>query len=272
MSGVYWLASYPKSGNTWLRLLLRSYVTGGAAIDINATAPDGWSINGRKEFDESIGLTASDLTDAEIQAWWPAVLQKWVQGRSDPGYLKTHNMRGAFDFTLGAVYLVRDPRDVALSLARQSDRSIDAAIAMMGTQDNLMDRSHNRLQPRLLQSWGSWSQNVESWLAPAPFPVHILPYEAMRADPAAALSGLLPVLGFPVDDAAVKAAVAATALETLRAQEAANGFIEAEGPHRFFGDGCVAGWRHLLTPAQSSRIEEEHGRVMARLGYLDADH
>lgn len=270
MSGIYWLASYPKSGNTWLRLLLRSYAAGGAAVDINDTAADGWSINGRTQFDESIGIAASDLTDAEILAWWPSVLQKWAQGRTEPAYLKTHTMRGPFDSTLGAVYLVRDPRDVALSLARHTDRSIDAAIAIMGTQDNIMDRSRYRLQPRLLQSWGSWSQNVESWLAPAPFPVHIVPYEALRADPVAALSGLLPALGFPVDRAAVEAAVAATALETLRAQEAATRFVEAVGPHRFFGEGRVDGWRDHLTPAQSARIEADHGRVMARLGYLDA--
>lgn len=272
MSGIYWLASYPKSGNTWLRLLLRSYAAGGAAVDINDTAPDGWSLNGRTQFDESIGIAASDLTDAEILAWWPSVLQKWAQARAEPAYLKTHMMRGPFDFTLGAVYLVRDPRDVALSLARHTGRSIDAAIAIMGTQDKIMDRSRYRLQPRLLQSWGSWSQNVESWLAPAPFPVRVVRYEAIRADPVAALSGLLPALGFPVDHAAVKAAAAATALETLRAQEDATGFVEAVGPHRFFGEGRVEGWRDRLTPAQTDRIEAEHGRVMARLGYLGADY
>lgn len=272
MSGIYWLASYPKSGNTWLRLLLHSYAAGGAAVDINGTAPDGWSIGGRTLFDESIGLAASDLTDAEIRAWWPSVLQKWAQARTDAAYLKIHTMCRPSDFTLGAVYLVRDPRDVALSLARHTDRSIDAAITIMGTQDKIMNRSRNRLQPRLSEFWGSWSQNVESWLAPAPFPVHIVPYEAMRADPAAALSGLLPALGFPVDHATVKAAIAATALETLRAQEAAKGFVEAVGPHRFFGEGRVGGWRDRLAPAQAARIEADHGQMMARLGYLDADH
>ncbi|KJV09956.1 hypothetical protein VZ95_08190 [Elstera litoralis] len=272
MSGIYWLASYPKSGNTWLRLLLHSYVAGGAAVDINGAAPDGWNVNGRTQFDEAVGLAASDLTDAEILAWWPAALQKWVQARAEPAYLKTHGMAAPWDFTRGAVYLVRDPRDVALSLARHTDRSLDTAIEIMGTRDKLMNRSRYWLQRRLLQSWGSWSQNVESWLAPAPFPVHIVSYEAMRADPAAALSGLLPALGFQVDPGAIKAAVAATALETLQAQEAAKGFVEAEGPNRFFGEGRVQGWRDRLTPAQIARIETDHGPVMRRLGYLDAHH
>lgn len=272
MSGIYWLASYPKSGNTWLRLLLHSYVAGGVVVDINATAPEGWSVNGRTQFDEAIGLAASDLTDAEILAWWPSALQKWAQARPKPAYLKTHAMGAPWEFTLGAVYLVRDPRDVVLSLARHAACSLDAAIEIMGTRDKLMNRSRYRLQRHLLQSWGSWSQNVESWLAPTPFPIHILSYEAMRADPAAALSGLLPALGFPVDPAAVEAAVAATALETLRAQEATKGFVEAVGPNRFFGEGRVQGWRDRLTPAQIARIETDHGPMMRRLGYLPADH
>ncbi|MFY8106728.1 MAG: sulfotransferase domain-containing protein [Elstera sp.] len=272
MSGIYWLASYPKSGNTWLRLLLRSYRSGGTAVDINDLAEDGWIINSRTQFDEQIGFAASDLTDAEILHWWPSALQKWAQSRTEPAYLKTHAPGAPGDFTLGAVYLVRDPRDVALSLARHINRSVDDAIDMMGTPDKLMNRSRYRLQPRLLESWGSWSQNIESWLAPMPFPIHVLSYEAMRADPVAALSGLLPVLGFPVDPAAVEAAVAATALDTLRAQEVARGFAEAEGPNRFFGEGRVQGWRDRLTPAQISRIEADHGPMMRRLGYLPADH
>ncbi|MCA1198850.1 sulfotransferase domain-containing protein [Sphingomonas sp. R647] len=272
MSGIYWLASYPKSGNTWLRLLLRSYAAGGAAVDINAAAPKGWSINARAVFDEAIGVAASDLTDREILAWWPSVLRQWALGRRDPAYLKTHMIAWPFDLSLGAVYLVRDPRDVALSLARHADRSIDAAITMMGTRDKIMDRSRDQLPSRLPQLWGSWSQNVESWLGALPFPVHVQSYEALRADPAAALTELLPVLGFQVDRAAIDAAVAATALETLRAQEAARGFVEAEGPNRFFGEGRVGGWRDRLTPAQCARIKADHGPAMARLGYLDPDY
>ena len=272
MSGIYWLASYPKSGNTWLRLLLRSYAAGGAAVDINAAAPEGWSINARAVFDESVGVTASDLTDAEVLAWWPSVLRQWALERRDPAYLKTHMMAWPFDLALGAVYLVRDPRDVAVSLARHADRSIDAAIAMMWTRDKIMDGSRDQLPSRLPQLWGSWSQNVESWLGPLPFPVHVQSYEALRADPASALTELLPVLGFRVDRPAIDAAVAATALETLQAQEALTGFVEAEGPQRFFGEGRVGGWRDHLTPAQRARIEADHAPAMARLGYLDPDY
>lgn len=73
---LYWLVSYPKLGNTWLRLLLHSYLAGGAAVDINNMALDGWSVNQRALFDEAIGVSALDLTDEEILTWWPWVLRE----------------------------------------------------------------------------------------------------------------------------------------------------------------------------------------------------
>lgn len=279
MTGIYWLTSYPKSGNTWLRLLLRSYAAGGAAVDINDMASEGWRGSDRAWFDEAIGVAASDLTNAEISAWRQSALENREWTLASPAYLKTHDMRQPLPGNpvpkpdpraLGAVYLVRDPRDVALSLARHLGRSVDDAITVMGTRDQVMNQSRHRLRPRLLETWGSWSQNVESWQAPAPFPVHVVHYEMLRAEPEAAFGGILSALGLSADAETINAAVAATALEKLRMQEAEKGFNEWPGARGFFGEGRVQGWRDRLTPAQITRIETNHGPVMRALGYLNA--
>lgn len=274
MSGVCWLASYPKSGNTWLRLLLQSYFGGGVVVDINAITLGAMCNRDRAQFDEVIGVAAADLTGDEIRAWRPAMFRAWMQTLSRPAYIKTHELRGeiAADQTAAAIYLVRDPRDVALSLARHMQASVDRAIAVMGTSDQRFGQSRTKLLPRLLDIWGSWSQNVESWLAPAGFPIHILRYETLRAEPSAALTGILSALGLPIDPQAVEAAIAATALETLRAQEDAHGFGEWPGEPGFFGDGRVQGWRDCLTSAQIARIEADHGPTMQRLGYLGTNY
>jgi aryl sulfotransferase len=277
MSGIYWLASYPKSGNTWVRLLLQSYTAGGTAVHINALTLGGGRGAERALFDELIGIPAGDLTDAEILAWQPYAFDQWLRQLNQRLYLKTHNIcspvsiTGAAclaDLVRGGIYLVRDPRDVAVSLARHIGQSVDDAITLMGTPDRRMCRSRRVLRPRLLEVWGSWSENVEGWLDRAPFPVHLLPYESMRADPRAALTGLIAALGLLVDPLAVEAAVAATDLTELRRQEATAGFAEWRGVGGFFGEGRVQGWRDRLTPAQIARIEADHGPVMRRLGYL----
>lgn len=106
-----------------------------------------------------------------------------------------------------------------------------------------MSLSRYRLEPHLVQCGGSWSQNVENWMAPAPFPIRVPPCEKTRADPVAALEEFLPTLGLSVNHEAATAAAKSTALETLRKREASQGFAEAAGPHRFFGDGRIEGWR-----------------------------
>jgi aryl sulfotransferase len=277
MSGLYWLASYPKSGNTWLRLLLQSYLAGGAAVDINAIAMGAGLSDQRAQFDEAIGVAASDLTHAEILAWQGLGLRAWLQKFNQAVYVKTHGVYtptslcgspSVAEVTLGAIYLLRDPRDVALSLARHIDQGVDVAITLMGTPDKTMNRSRSYLKPRLPETWGSWSQNVEGWLAPRALPVHVVRYEALRAAPQAALLGILTALQLPIDLDAIQAAIAATDLAGLRAQEAAKGFTEGFGAQAFFGEGRVQGWCDRLTPPQVARIEADHGPMMARFGYL----
>lgn len=144
------------------------------------------------------------------------MLREWARARTEPAYLKTHAQEQSSGFTLGAIYLVRDPRVVALPLARHLNCSIDVAIAVMGRPNQIMSLSRYRLEPHLVQCRGSWSQNVENWMAPAPFPIHVLPYEKIRADPVAALVEILPTLGLSVNHEAATAAAKSTALETLR--------------------------------------------------------
>ncbi|GAB3123880.1 sulfotransferase domain-containing protein [Novispirillum itersonii] len=281
MQGLYWLASYPRSGNTWLRLMLDSYQRGGGAVDINALS---WAsqmsglMYSRSFADDVLGVSTGDLTPAEVLALRPTVLRAVCGRAAGPVALKTHDMRLRLpggdwllpaDVTLGGVCLVRDPRDVALSLARLLDCPVERAIAVMAEPGHRRGASVRRQGGQLVTLLGSWSEHVASWLDPHPFAVAVIRYEDMRRDPATALGTLLPHLGYPVDPGRVAAAVAETALETLRRQEAENGFSENLSRNRFFGAGAVGGWRSGLTAVQADRICRDHGAVMRRLGYLD---
>lgn len=278
MSGVYWLASYPKSGNTWLRLMIQFCLGDASEADINDMSAIPLYGAERSVFDEYVGVAASDLTSDEVLAWRPEVLRARMRGEALPRVLKTHDARVRVagggdlipaDISLAAVHLVRDPRDVVLSLARHLDVDVDQAIAFMADERTLMGKSREWLSPQLWQFWSSWSGHTRSWLEPAPFPVLTVAYERMRAQPEQVLTEVLAVLNIPCPEDRIRAAVAATTLDRLRAQEDRHGFRERTGEGRFFANGLVGGWRGRLAESQVRRIEADHGPMMRRLGYLD---
>lgn len=277
MSKIVWLASYPKSGNTWLRLLLSSCLNRGQIVDINAIPVGTMLASDRAVFDERLGVAAADLPDDDVLALKAGALRAEVADIEPPLFIKTHDARlqvagGEWtvppDITRGAIYLIRDPRDVAPSLARHFGFELDRAIDFMAKPGRMAQKRRASLPSHLPQLWSDWSGNVESWLTSVPFPAFVVRYERLRAAPEEVVADILEAMGLPQPREVVRDAVAATALDKLRAQEAVGGFTEAHRAATFFGAGRVGGWKELLTPRQVARIESDHGAMMRRLGYL----
>jgi len=278
MSGIIWLASYPKSGNTWMRLALASVRAGGAGVDINriGEAEDTISAS-RRHFDTVLDIDSADLTAAEILAMRAEVYRRVASTLRSPALWKTHEAcitdpSGTPIFpaeaTVGAVYMVRDPRDVVVSLASHAGLTIDDTIAFMGEAGRTVSKATRSLPMQLAQQIGSWSENVESWLDRGPCPPIVVRYEEMRRDMASVLHRVTAAIALPAPPSAIAAAVDATDFTVLRAQEAQVGFSEVPTPGRqFFRSGTVGGWQSTLSAAQRARIERDHGQVMARLGY-----
>jgi aryl sulfotransferase len=275
MSPIWWLASYPKSGNTWLRIFLASLVSGRAA-DINALPFIGRMASAHVAFDAALGISSADLSLEQQVNLRPRAYEVWAAEADRPLYCKAHDAyhltpSGEPLFpaavTRGAIYVVRDPRAVAVSFASLKVEPIDRAIARMDDPNHMLSGSIRRLQSQMRQRLLRWSEHVESWLA-APFPVHLLRYEDMHADPHAAFAASAAFLGLPHGPGQIAAAVAASSFSRLQAQEREQGFVEK--PQRlpaFFREGRTDGWRRALTPEQAARIVAAHGRVMRRLGY-----
>ena len=278
MSGIFWLASYPKSGNTWLRLMLSSLERGGVAPDFSVSAGFAPIASGRHAFDEALGVASSDLTEDEITCLRPRLYEIQAAEAAQPLLRKVHDAwtltpAGEPLFppaaTLGAVYLVRDPRDIAASLANHSGLDLDRAIAILGNPELTFARSRHRLDAQLPHRLLNWSGHVESWLlAPIPPPL-LLRYEDMLDDPLAALRRVIAHLGWSAEDVVLRRAVAATRFDALRQAEEHNGFRgRPRQSKRFFRRGQAGGWRDELSADQAARINADHAAVMRRLGYL----
>ena len=274
-AGIWWLASYPKSGNTWLRAVL-STITSGRPVDINAMHRLGPSADGRSPFDEALGISSADLSLEQELNLRPRAYEVWAEAARRPLYCKAHDASHftpageplfSAAATRGAVYVVRDPRAVAVSLAAYMAWTIDEAIAWMDDPVATSASSSRRLSHHLRILLLRWHNHVESWLT-APFPVHLMRYEDMLADPHATFAAAAAFLGLPCNSDAIEAAVAETTFSRLREQEQRAGFSEKpRSAGAFFREGRADSWRQELTPEQAARIVTAHGATMRRLGY-----
>ena len=276
-----WLASYLKSGNTWARLLLANFLADSEqAVHINRIddALPGFHPCARDWFDRVTGLPSSDCTDDEVEPLRPAALRahaaETAGGRQ---FCKVHDAlhdtsagEPLFpeDVSAGAVYLVRNPLDVAVSLAFHFGGE-DFSEAVTRMNDRRFILGGGERDPQLRQRLLDWSGHVESWRS-APFPVLAVRYEDLLADTVGQLGRMTRFLGLDgaADGRRLRRAAAAAAFSRLREQEARDGFLERyQRCRRFFRSGRSGDWRRHLSAAQARRVTRRHGAVMRACGY-----
>lgn len=274
-----WLVSYPKSGNTWMRMMLASLLSGGAEIDINEAIGE-CAVATFAEMDEFLGVESTELTREEIDSARPALHAELLASASTPLVLrkvhdrfwKTASGQPAFSGTQsrGAIYLVRDPRDVAVSYAHHLGSTADKTIQIMSDPAAELARFEFSGKRQLPQPLGTWSGHVASWTEQSEMPVLVLRYEDLRQNPHAGLRAAAAVFGIAVTEEQIQSAVKATSFDVLRAQEAASGFRERRpgSTAPFFRRGMIGDWQGALSPSQQERIAEDHREMMRRFQYL----
>lgn len=281
MSGsIVWLASYPKSGNTWLRAMLTHLVhSPGADFSINALA-GGIEGGDRHTLDDACAISSAEMRPAELLPYRALLHRQMAAATPGPLFVKTHDQYARAsdgtalfpaDASRAAICLVRNPLDVVLSFAHHSQQDIETTIARMADPDAMLNVWPDRISDFLPVHLGRWGDHVESWTRQDAIPLCLLRYEDMLADPLAALARVAAVAGLDAAPAALAAAVAASSFERLQAREAAEGFAEkpANMPG-FFRSGRAGEWRAALTGAQVARIVADHRDAMAALDYLPA--
>lgn len=292
MTRTIWLASYPKSGNTWLRMLIANLsATDDRPVDINDLPERGGIASARGPFDYLLLIESGLLSHDEIDCLRPRVYEALARGAQDDEYdapeavppvrfVKVHDAytltpkgepllagaRGADS----AIVIVRDPRDVAPSLANHNRSSIDEAITFMNDSNAGFCARPTRQHNQLRQKLPGWSGHIATWLEQSDIPVHLMRYEDMKADTVGELSRALAFAGRAATEAEIRRAVTFADFAQLRQQELERGFREAPRPQaggNFFRRGEAGGWRDELNPEQVARIELEHAAMMRRLGY-----
>ena len=273
---IVWLASFPKSGNTWVRTFLDAYFLG--ELDLNELV---CSVTDDRVDRHQVGdgsNIAKEPIDIQHLAR-PMNLLRLVKAFNAnrfadvPLFVKTHNPNMIVNgvellpqqLTQAVIFIVRDPRDVLPSFAKHMGTDLDTAIEWM--QDKW--RTLQGTDTKVMDLLSSWDRHTLSFLNDDCHNVHLFRYEDMRSDPEGQFKHILEASGAPVDENRIRQALDMVSLEKLREREQRDGFRESS-PHakdQFFGKGLVGGWKGKLAPAQQHKIEKAFRRVMKRLGY-----
>jgi hypothetical protein len=281
--GIIWLASYPRSGNTWTRAFLHSLAAvmrdpEAGEIDINRIEEGSVVENAAALFPRFLNKPVALASQAEIAAARPWVQAALVESAGRTMYVKTHNANALdhgtplvnMGVSLGAIYLVRNPLDVAISYAHLNGVDIDTMIGMMATPGFGVGRSTVNGIDRVHVVIGSWSENVASWTQPPHPAVLVIRYEDLLENPEVGFTKVTRHLQIKPTRAELRRAIEMARFDRLRGLEDRDGF--AERPQRsteaFFREGRAGQWRERLTEAQVARIVADHGPLMKRFGYL----
>ena len=278
MSNILWLASYPKSGNTWLRTFFANFLSASdAPVDINSLRND--LLGNRHEFDFALGLESSDLTPLEIDDLRQSVY-RWL-ALNNTSSLLVEKIHDSFPYAPDRspslptaiskiIYVIRNPLDIVPSAAAFFGFTIEETIQRFSNPNWTMTKFGYHLFSHLPQHVGKWDSHVCSWVDQPFIPVLVLRYEDMWLKPTETFTNAARFAGFPNSPDRVAQAIRFSSFDELQRQEKQAGFQSRPAFTKvFFRKGKIGAWREELTSDQVTRIIADHGAVMRRFGYLD---
>ena len=280
---IIWLASFPKSGNTWMRAFLSSYLY----LDLDK---ENFTFNLLKKIERfpnlnqlnNIGIKPKSFLDV-AKSWIPT--QNHINLNNKINLLKTHQAFGNFENfpftdsnnTLGAIYLVRDPRDVLISYSKHMKQSIDKTLDLVLEDDskgNLFEGKNSVIG----EMRGSWSQHYNSWKYSNLKEKIIIKYEDLINNPfdtfskvISHLNYLFRKLSFPLETNAerIRKCIQISNFNNLQNLEKKSGFSDnIKSGATFFNKGTTNQWQDELNDKIIYKIEKKFKKEMKELNYI----
>ncbi|MHB8217574.1 MAG: sulfotransferase domain-containing protein [Candidatus Sulfotelmatobacter sp.] len=226
------VASYPRSGNTWLRFMLYEILVGTSSsfVNVHQLVPD-------------IGKQEKAL---------PVLPGNGRLIKTHEPYRKEYGK---------AIYLVRDARDVALS-----EFAYQKALGLVPDDFELYLQRFLRGE---VNPFGCWSTHVSSWVNARDekrADILVVRYDELRGNPQEFLAKMMDFLAVPVQPDTIQRAIANNSVEKMRDKEKINP-QRASQKGQFIREGAVGGWRQRLTQAQAQLFQQYAGSALTRLGY-----
>jgi len=277
MAGIFWLASYPKSGNTWTRSFLANLLNEqDVEMDINSLHT-GNIASSPEWVEDALGIDIGELDHEEIDRLRPQAYL-WIAEHEVSNYHKIHDAYTYLpdgeplipaEATRGALCLIRNPLDVAVSYANHSNISIDKAVESICNRKHAFCKTVKGKRNQLRQILLTWSGHIESWLD-ADITRLVMRYEDMLEQPISSFTSIAQFLDIEASQQEIELALKKSHFDRLREQEEEMGFREkAPKVKHFFRKGIVGDWQSVLTDEQIEKIVSVNRSGMQRMGYLD---
>jgi hypothetical protein len=268
---IIWLASYPKSGNTWVRSFLSHYIYGNN---------DNFSfklLNNIKKFPDINVIKDLKInfqnTNELIENW--NVMQDYINLNNKLNFLKTHNsfctINGnsftSSSNTLAAIYVVRDPRDILVSFSNHFNLDHNRTLEIMKSDEFWeTEIKFNNFRSSL---FGSWKTNYKSWVSNNTLETLVIRYEDLISEP---LESFCKIINFlkdkakiTYDEKLINFSMNQTNFQNLSKLEKKDGFDEATNG-AFFKKGYSKQWTDLDKKLITD-LEENFGDLMKVLNY-----
>ena len=281
---IIWIASYPKSGNTWLRSLISSYFfTQDGVFDQNKL-----KFIDQFPIQKYLNLFAyENKIPGETAKYWIEAQRK-INSEKKIKFLKTHNFLGSFNNyeftnrqnTLGAIYIVRDPRNVITSLKNHYDINYDDALNFIKSERKFIYDFNKENDYSDFQIISSWENNYQSWKNNKVFPIKFIRYEDLEKETFKVFKNIIEFIGSiagdkkPFERKKAINAINSTSFETLKNLEKNKGFVEQvlsindKKKIPFFYLGPKNNWKKILKKDIQQNIEKNFNQSLKDLNYI----
>ena len=292
MKKIFWVTSYPKSGNTWIRAILTSlFFTKDGRFNLNLlNYISNFDNPDKYKFVQKLNIVDfNNLHELSVISKYWVEAQKRAKVGGDFAFFKTHSgnvILNKLPYTnannvLGLIYLVRDPRDVTASYSKHFGKSIDETIKSITSKNCITwtGLPKNKPYPILLSSWDVHYKTWKNFNVPK----MVIKYETMLKETRSTLNQIVHFFiknygfSFINIETRIDNILKTTKFQKLHEYEKKHGFFEAPYLHSkkkgkvaeyFFRKGTDGQWQEELTSFQLKRIEEHFAPTMKELGYL----
>ena len=272
-----WLASYPKSGNTWLRMFFTALLKE-TEIDINKLETDG-IISARAVIDSTLGINSAEIPEKDFLKYRSSLYHKWAENHTNKEYLltKVHDsctLDGEIIFppsiTRGVIYILRNPFDMAASTANHHNVNIDIAVKMICSSQHTLAANKKSLNNQISQYLGNWSQHVQSWTNVHRNNILVVRYEDMLHNGLETFSKIVKYLELNYSEEQIQKAIEEVAFNKIQKKESESKFREApKKTERFFRSGISGGWKNEITEDQAKLIIDCNYESLLKYDYID---